>query len=337
MELTPKVFRDVQFREKLRGGYHPEDVDEFLEQAAVAAEALLEKLRQATERAQRAEQVATDASSTDDTLKRMLVMAQKTADQAVREARDEADKIVSDARRQAEALVVDGEERGRRAYDTAIADGRAALARLEESRRQRQADVDALQGWVQQHKANMLASLRDALAIVEGVGLDNGGSPEPQAVADKGAGDRAVAAAQAGPSVPEEPARQPETAAEPETVAEPVADQAPAAAGDPGPEVLDAGGATEPGTEPTEGTPGVADGGQWDPRYLDDLQSAHTPGRHAVQSSQVDAVAQGAGTVRDTAGQGEDTVAFDERALDSFFKDQDLGHARGLGRFRRGR
>ena len=47
MELTPKVFRDVQFREKLRGGYHPEDVDEFLEQAAVGVEELTERLRQA--------------------------------------------------------------------------------------------------------------------------------------------------------------------------------------------------------------------------------------------------------------------------------------------------
>ena len=49
MELTPKVFRDVQFREKLRGGYHPEDVDEFLEQAAVGVEEMTERLRLATE------------------------------------------------------------------------------------------------------------------------------------------------------------------------------------------------------------------------------------------------------------------------------------------------
>ena len=37
MEVSPKVLRDVQFREKIRGGYHPEDVDEFLEQAAVGS------------------------------------------------------------------------------------------------------------------------------------------------------------------------------------------------------------------------------------------------------------------------------------------------------------
>jgi DivIVA domain-containing protein len=55
MELTSKTFRDVQFREKMRGGYHPEDVDEFLEQAAAAAAELQQRLRGAEERAMRAE------------------------------------------------------------------------------------------------------------------------------------------------------------------------------------------------------------------------------------------------------------------------------------------
>ena len=53
MEVSPKVLRDVQFREKMRGGYHPEDVDEFLEQAAVGIEEMQDRLRDATERAER--------------------------------------------------------------------------------------------------------------------------------------------------------------------------------------------------------------------------------------------------------------------------------------------
>jgi hypothetical protein len=32
---------------------------------------------------------------------------------------------------------------------------------------------------------------------------------------------------------------------------------------------------------------------------------------------------------------GDQTMAFDEQALDSFFNDQDMGDERGLGRFRR--
>ena len=32
---------------------------------------------------------------------------------------------------------------------------------------------------------------------------------------------------------------------------------------------------------------------------------------------------------------GDQTMAFDEQALDSFFNEQDMGDERGLGRFRR--
>ncbi|GAC1315579.1 MAG: hypothetical protein NVSMB16_12580 [Acidimicrobiales bacterium] len=46
MELTPQVLREVEFREKLRG-YHPDDVDDFLEEAAVAVEDLLVRLHSA--------------------------------------------------------------------------------------------------------------------------------------------------------------------------------------------------------------------------------------------------------------------------------------------------
>ncbi|GAC1386108.1 MAG: hypothetical protein NVSMB4_13330 [Acidimicrobiales bacterium] len=46
MELTPQVLREVEFREKLRG-YHPDDVDDFLEEAAVAVEGLLLRLHSA--------------------------------------------------------------------------------------------------------------------------------------------------------------------------------------------------------------------------------------------------------------------------------------------------
>ena len=157
MELTPKVFRDVQFREKLRGGYHPEDVDEFLEQAAVGVEELTERLRLAIERAQRAEQSASEASATDDSLKRVLLMAQRTADQAVREAeaeaetalrqaRDEADRTLAEAKAKARTLVADAEDRARRAYEVAVAESRTAMEKAEASLDQVRHDVEALRG-----------------------------------------------------------------------------------------------------------------------------------------------------------------------------------------------
>jgi len=46
MDLTPQTLREVEFREKLRG-YHPDDVDDFLEDVAVSLEGLLARLNAA--------------------------------------------------------------------------------------------------------------------------------------------------------------------------------------------------------------------------------------------------------------------------------------------------
>ncbi len=171
MEVTPKVFRDVQFREKARGGYHPEDVDEFLEQAALGAEVLLDRLRDATERAERAEKTATEASATDDALKRMLLMGQRTVDEAIKEARDEADQLLAAASAQAGALVADAEERGRRAYEDSLAESRSKMEEADRALHQAEQEVEALRGWVDVNRSHLLAVMRDAQGLIENAGL----------------------------------------------------------------------------------------------------------------------------------------------------------------------
>ena len=348
MEVSPKTLREVEFREKMRG-YHPEDVDEFLEQAAVATEALLERARQATERAQRAEQAATDATATDEALKRMLLMAQKTADQAVREAREEADRQLADARRQAEALIAEAEERGRRAYESGIAEGRVMLGRLDDAVKQRQAEVEALKAWVDMHKAHLLTALRDAQAMVESAQLIS----EPPVTGPQPGTTVAVAA----PAQVEPPLAHEADVAEGEvgSTGPVLADQEPgvradlqqpAALSQAGPEEAAPAVAGAPnlfgGRDGGQGgEPGPADNGQWGSRYLDELHAARAEGAQADPAhgspdpSEVHAPPERPATAGPADTEGEDTVAFDERALDSFFSDQDLGDERGLGRFRR--
>src|SRR3954451_15654593 len=104
MDLSPKTLREVEFREKLRG-YHPEDVDQFLERVAAGIEALQDKLRQTTERAVHAEELANASGESDEALRRTLVLAQKTADAAIEEARAQAGEIVSTAEQHAGSIV----------------------------------------------------------------------------------------------------------------------------------------------------------------------------------------------------------------------------------------
>jgi DivIVA domain-containing protein len=339
MELTPKVFRDVQFREKLRGGYHPEDVDEFLEQAAVAVEELTERLRQSTERAIRAEQSASEASATDESLKRVLLMAQRTADQAVREAQEEAERAVREAREEADravreareeadrtvreareeadrtlaeakgkarALMADAEERGRRAYEEAVAESRATMEKAEASLVQVRRDAEALQGWVDLHKSHLLTALNQAQALVENTGLLS--APPPVTWS-------------------------PVAASNPPA---PVEDEATGEHAERGAEAEDNANLT----------------GDWDPRYLEDpggTPAEARPTSTARPGANQDALALAGERIGEATGAGPGegesgpasappdvaTIALDERALDSFFSERDLGDDRGQSRFRR--
>ncbi len=170
MDVTPKTLREVEFRERMRG-YHPEDVDHFLEEVAAGVELLQERTRQAVERAQRAEAAAAEAGGNDEALRKTLVLAQRTADLAVQEAREQAARILAGAEQQAQGILADAEERGRQVFEEATADSRTAVARLETSRSEAQRDVDTLIRWLGEHKTHLVAALREATEAVERAGV----------------------------------------------------------------------------------------------------------------------------------------------------------------------
>src|SRR5271167_3160128 len=102
--------RTVEFRETLKG-YHRDDVDEYLEKAAVEAEGLQEQLRQSGERlrqaaerisqveaelaARSAEPPPVEPSVADDTLQRTLLLAQKFVDETKADAEAQATRILA--------------------------------------------------------------------------------------------------------------------------------------------------------------------------------------------------------------------------------------------------
>ena len=108
MELTPKVFDDVEFRERFRG-YDPDEVDAFLEQVARSVQELDQKLKDAIDRAEKAEARARDAGDADEALRRTLVLAQRTADAAVSEAEARAAALMAEAEGKAATTVSDAD------------------------------------------------------------------------------------------------------------------------------------------------------------------------------------------------------------------------------------
>ena len=146
MEIDARTIREVEFREKIRG-YNPDDVDDFLEQVAVAFEAMEDRLRNiavqpgsanpptatqvetreirptpavvssATERSR-----ATGASFEfdPDTIQRTLLLAQKTADETVKAAEEQAESTVGEAKAKADALINQAMNRAREIVDDAV-------------------------------------------------------------------------------------------------------------------------------------------------------------------------------------------------------------------------
>jgi DivIVA domain-containing protein len=193
MDLTARVLHEAEFREAKRGGYNTQDVDEFLERLAVAVDRQDAALREARQRLAAAEQHAAEAehrleelerrgpgptSDADETLKRTLVLAQRTADAAIREAEERAARMVAAAEDEAARLLAeaheataqayaDAEEEARRAQHAARSRVLAELQELEGAREVLRGDVDLLERHIEEQRDRLRVSIRELQAIVE--------------------------------------------------------------------------------------------------------------------------------------------------------------------------
>jgi DivIVA domain-containing protein len=181
MDLTAQVINEVEFS-MARRGYDPDQVDEFLEKVASKVEeanqreaALRERLaaaeRKLAEGGQRApaqpERAAAPAgpSPTEmtaaaeaelETLKRTLLLAQRTADAAVREAEEEARRIVTEA-----------ESGARAAHESAKAAVLQEISDLEALRGSLRVDVEALETAIGSQRMRLQASIADLARLLD--------------------------------------------------------------------------------------------------------------------------------------------------------------------------
>lgn len=185
MEITARTLREVEFREA-RKGYHPDDVDEFLEQVAVGVDELHERLRRlqgelddALRRLQEAEQRLSAVPEGDDSvLSRAIILAQRTADQALEDAKRQGQGMIDAARAQAEALVAEAEEDVRRMRTDAESRLRHEVERLGALRSSLHSDLSELERHVEAERGRLQMVLSDLLRRVEG-GLSVAPAPPP--------------------------------------------------------------------------------------------------------------------------------------------------------------
>ena len=231
MDVTSQVINEVEFHQKMRG-YDPDEVDDFLERVAVAFEQLQERVRGAEQRSAIAEQraaesmrlrgatasapaaqaaPAADEAEETETIRRTLVLAQRTADAAVKEARDEARRILdaaheqthrvqTEAQEQARKLVVDAEAEARKSADETRQRLIREIISLEETRDTLRADHGILERHLDEQRLRLRSSIGDLQRLLDDPGrLRASNTPELSGVTRPEFVDEEIAAAEAEP------------------------------------------------------------------------------------------------------------------------------------------
>jgi cell division initiation protein len=183
MELTPQTLHAVEFREARRGGYNTRDVDDFIERVAAGVGHLNERLRDAMVRADAADArlaeaqreleearrrpPAPEASETDETLRRTLVLAQRTADATIKEAKEEANRVLSEARAEAVRTRAEAEADARRGAEGARAAAEAEVEALIADRDKLKIDFDVLTRRLGEQRANLRTGISELQRILD--------------------------------------------------------------------------------------------------------------------------------------------------------------------------
>ncbi|HZA75519.1 MAG TPA: DivIVA domain-containing protein [Acidimicrobiales bacterium] len=192
MELTPQTLHAVEFREARRGGYNTRDVDDFLERVAAGVGQLHERLRDLAARADTAEARLLDTqrqfeelqrrppaaapaapapapriNETDDTLRRTLVLAQRTADATIKEAKQEASRLLEEARAEANRTRAAAEDEARRGADHTRASIEAELDSLVNQRDALTADIVVLNQHIDDQRERIRAGIDELRRILD--------------------------------------------------------------------------------------------------------------------------------------------------------------------------
>ncbi len=173
--------RTVEFRETLKG-YHRDDVDEYLERAAIEAEGLQEQLRQSGERLRQAAERITELEAQleqtpepapsepaiqDDTLQRTLLLAQKFVDETKAESEAQAAQILADA--DAKARLVTEQAQANASQIAAESEQRLRdeISRLESTRGKLAHEIEAMSRHLESERGRLRAALADLLKWVD--------------------------------------------------------------------------------------------------------------------------------------------------------------------------
>jgi cell division septum initiation protein DivIVA len=212
MDVTPRELRDTDIREGFRG-YHRDDVDELLERAASTVEGLTERVRQLTERLQSVEGSAGKSRETEEMLQRTLVLAQKTADEAISEAQERARTLLEESETRARNLVTEAEGTARRVAENERSRLESEVQDLSSRRDALNADVEALEKYEREYRSRLRKAIESELDSLGKFSAQHGQRPKLHDVSVPP--PREAIANSGRPSSPSMPTAEPSSASSP--------------------------------------------------------------------------------------------------------------------------
>ena len=166
--------RTVEFRSALRG-YHPDDVDEFLDEVANEVEELQQRLHQLEdELASKSEHPVEQGNGSTETmvlqarrsedeeaLRRTLEMAQRFVEHAKNEAETQAAELLRQAEARAHSLIDDAEKQARQVVADAERGVRDEVVRLEAAKTNLVHEVESLNKYLESERSRMRTFVRE--------------------------------------------------------------------------------------------------------------------------------------------------------------------------------
>ena len=109
MKITPLDIQQQQFKGKMLGGLHPEDVDAFLQSVASEMESLIRENNELKEQQARHNREMAEMAGKEKDLRETMLAAQRITEEMKANAQKEASLVVSEAELRAERIVMDAE------------------------------------------------------------------------------------------------------------------------------------------------------------------------------------------------------------------------------------
>ncbi len=166
MDVTPRELRDVEIREAFRG-YNRDEVNDLLERAAAAIEALNERTRVLGERLATGQTDSGRGRETEDMLHRTLLLAQRASDEAIAEAEEKARVMIEDAETRSRRMLADAAIEARR---TTESERRRLDEEISELQRRSEAlttDVDGLEHFESEYRTRLMGAMEADLHAIE--------------------------------------------------------------------------------------------------------------------------------------------------------------------------